>query len=131
VTELKEGTKASVSLDAYPDKIFLGRIRKIHFSPNTSSGSPAYPVEIEFSDLDNGDLRLRLQMEGEAEIIVASANDVLLLPLEAVRGEKERWVYVLDKQGRQHKRKIKVGVEGEDAVEVIEGLSEGEKILLD
>jgi RND family efflux transporter MFP subunit len=131
VVQLKKGMRANISLDAYPDKTFSGRIGKVHFSPTTSSGSPAYAVEVEFSNLNNDDLKLRLQMEGEAEIVVASAKDTLVLPIEAVKGEKERWVYVLDEQGKRYKKEVKVGIESEDKVQIVEGLAEGDKVLID
>jgi macrolide-specific efflux system membrane fusion protein len=70
-------------------------------------------------------------MEGEAEIVVASAKDTLVLPIEAVKGEKERWVYVLDEQGKRYKKEVKVGIESEDKVQIVEGLAEGDKVLID
>lgn len=131
IGKLKEGMGAKITLDAYQNKVFEGKITKIHFSPVSTSGSPSYQVEIDFLNVDNNDLKFRLGMEGEAEVVVASAKNVLTLPTEAIKGEEQKWVWLIDKKGKKRKVRVELGLESEDKVEVKSGLREGERVLVD
>ena len=70
-------------------------------------------------------------MLANLEIIIKEKKDVLSIPQEALHydPEGEPFVYVLRKEGKK-KRKIKIGLEGENLIEVLEGLKEGEAVVL-
>ena len=130
VVGLGPGMAAAVSLDAYPDREFFGTIERVAFTPVSAGTSPNYEVEVSFGDYDNQDLGLRLGMEGEAEIILFSRENVLVIPVEALRGNNEDWVYVMV-NGEKEKREIVKGLETEDEVEIVSGLIEGELVLVE
>jgi len=130
VVELAEGMIAEIFLDAYPDDSFSGVINEINFVPVSSTGSPSYRVKIDFLDFSNENLRFRMRMEGEADIEVATSQNVLVIPLDAVSGGEEAWVYLL-KGEEKVKQKISVGLETDDEVEVIDGLAEGDIIVVE
>jgi len=131
VTELQEGMSTRVFLDAYPQRVWPGTIRQVNFAPVSTSGSPTYAVKIDFLDLDNQDLKLRLRMEGEAEIVVAAKEKALVIPSEAVLGEEKFFVWVMSERGEKQKRFVKVGLETDEETEILEGLQEGEKVLVE
>jgi len=130
VVSLIESMGAIIYLDAYDGEKFAGEIKRVSFSPVSAGTSPTYKVEIDFVDYDNAGMGLRLGMEGEVEIVLDSASDVLFIPFEALRGSSEDWVYVMEGEEKV-KREIKKGLETDDEVEILSGLSEGEQVLVD
>jgi HlyD family secretion protein len=85
------------------------------------------PVEIVFSIS-----RLpRLGSDIRAEIVAEKKENALRVP-DSARFEisKEQYVYVIDEDGKARLRKIRIGLEGEDFAEVLDGLSLGEAVIL-
>ncbi len=130
VVGLREGMGANILLDAYSGQEFAGIIKQVAFTPVGAGTSPSYQIEVDFIDYDNAQMGLRLGMEGEVEIVLESKEDVLSIPLEALRGSGEDWVYVVV-EGEKEKREIEKGLETEDEVEVLSGLLEGEQVLVE
>jgi len=131
VVDLKGGMAAVIILDAYSRQEFLGVIKRVSFSPVGSGTSPSYKVEVDLIDFNNPDLFLRMEMEGEVEISVDCAIGILSIPLDALRGKKEDWVYVINSLGEKQKRLVVTGLKTDNEIEIVEGLSEGESVLID
>jgi len=129
VVKIQKGMKATISLDAFPGETFSGEVGRVDFAPTSGSGGPSYPVRIEFLHLDNKEMKFKLGMEGEATVEIAQEKNVLTIPLEALHGEENLWVWVMTERGKE-KREVKTGISSEEAVEVLSGLQEGEKVLL-
>jgi len=55
---------------------------------------------------------------------------VLSIPLGVIKGGKNSWVYVLV-DGKKVKKEIKTGLETEDWIEVVSGLSPQDKVVVD
>ena len=116
------GKKVKVELDAYPDKEFEGEIKIIEFVAHISdAGATVFSVRVKISEEDIE--ILRVGMNGDATLVVSEAKNVLKLPIEAVvDGEAE-----MEGGG---KRKVEIGIEGDDLIEVKVGLKEGERIVI-
>jgi len=70
-------------------------------------------------------------MTVEADIIIEAHQDTLLLPIEAVEErDGEYLVFVRGEDGKPQPKKVKIGLRTESQVEVVEGLQEGEEVLL-
>jgi HlyD family secretion protein len=82
VGKVKEGQKASFSVDAYPDREFPAEIKQLRFAPETVEGVVTYKAVL---SVDNADLSLRPGMTATAEIIVQEVKDALLVPNVALR----------------------------------------------
>ncbi|MFH1602130.1 MAG: efflux RND transporter periplasmic adaptor subunit [Candidatus Shapirobacteria bacterium] len=131
VVDLAEGKQAVIILDAYPEKQLEATLSRISFVPISSGSSPNYQIDLDFEELDNTNLALRLEMEGEAQILLASVSGVLYIPIEALQGANEDWVYVVNQNWDKEKREIKIGLVTDDYAEVTEGLNLGEAVLVD
>jgi HlyD family secretion protein len=76
-------------------------------------------------------------MSADVDIVVASREAALLLPVQAVRREpdlRSQVTVVLESAGggvRHEQRAIRVGLHSDQMVEVLEGLAEGETVLID
>lgn len=82
-------------------------------------------------DVDNPQGKLLPQMTAQVFFIVAETNNALLVPTAALqRAGKNYQATILYPDGRQEVRQVKVGVNDRIQAEVLEGLSEGEALLL-
>ena len=82
-------------------------------------------------DFQNPDGRLLPGMYVEAKIGVAAKTDVLTVPLEAVETKgSEGTVLVANAQNTLEERKVHLGLQGSTHVEVLSGLSDGERVVI-
>lgn len=128
IGKIKEGQEVILSLDAYPEEEIKSRIIRVGFqSKTTKGGGTVFPVKIKLPE--NKNLKFKLGMNGDVEIIVEKKENILLVPASAImkRGEK-KLVWVVEK-GKAKKRRVKVGMETDEKVEILEGLKEGERII--
>lgn len=119
------GQSAQVTLDAYPDMIFEGVVSEIvPITRVTGSGSTVVLVKIV---LDEPNMQFVSGLNGQVSIILEKQKDVLTIPIEAL-GE-DNTVFIQTDRGRRPK-KVVIGIKSDTEVEIKEGLSENEKVLL-
>jgi HlyD family secretion protein len=82
VGKVKEGQKATFTVDAYPNRTFDAEIRQLRFGSETVSGVVTYKAVL---TTDNSELLLRPGMTATAEIRVEHLDDALLVPNAALR----------------------------------------------
>ncbi len=137
----KVGAEADVTLDALPDVHFAGRVESIApISTNTSTDPNAnqssssagnsistYPVKISFI---KGDNRLRPGMTATVKIISAQRNDCVIAPIEAIPFDgTSGYVTVLGPGNSKIKTFIKTGLRSDSQVEILSGLTPGQKLI--
>jgi HlyD family secretion protein len=129
IMKVQKGQKANITVDAIPDKVFTGAVKFI--SPfGTQSGQVIkFAVTIE---LDPTDVELRGSLTATADINTYSAKNVLLIPTTAIiTTPMGSMVTVINEAtGQTEPRRITLGKQSFQYAEVLEGLKEGEKILL-
>lgn len=119
---VKLGNTVKVKVSSYPDKIFTGVISFIseHVHPDSRT------VSIR-ARLDNRDKKFRTNMFAEIDLEGQKQN-LLALPKQALQEHAgQKIVFVLTKDGFEE-RKVKVGRESEDFVEILSGVEQGEKV---
>jgi HlyD family secretion protein len=82
VGKVKEGQKATFTVDAYPDRTFQAEIRQLRMGSETVQGVVTYKAVL---TTDNSELLLRPGMTATAEIAVQHIDDALLVPNAALR----------------------------------------------
>jgi HlyD family secretion protein len=82
VGQVKEGQQATFTVDSYPDRIFPARITQLRYASETVDGVVTYKAVLQVA---NADLALRPGMTATADIVVATVEDAVLLPNEALR----------------------------------------------
>ena len=84
-------------------------------------------------DVDNKDAELLPQMTAQVSFITASARDVLVAPLSALQPvEQKPQMYtarILGSDDKPQTREVRAGVQDRLAVQVVEGLKEGEQLI--
>lgn len=121
---LKIGLAANVVVDAYPDKVFKGKIHKVN--PTADPLSRTFKIEIV---VPNGDMLLRAGMFARLELTIQERKGVTIIPAGGViKSADSVYVFVVD-NNMVNKRDVKLGLEVGQKVQVIEGLKEGEQIV--
>ncbi len=122
---VKEGQKVEIDLDAFPDEKLNLTVERIDFvSHTTANGGNAFTVEVTLpQDTQN---KYRVGMNGNAEIVTASKNNVITIPLSSIFDKNK--VYI--KNGKEYKKQsIIVGLQNDTDTEILQGLSEGEIVV--
>ncbi len=121
---LQVGQRAQVSPEAFPEQRVDASIDRIAPSVDPVRGT----VEVDLAIEDESDLRP--DMTVTVEIEVGRSPSALLMPSWAIRdlGSETPWVLVAE-EGEARRRDVKLGLEGDDLVEVVSGLSEDDRVL--
>src|ERR1019366_5414517 len=110
----------------YPGREFTGKVSVIY--PQVNKDTRTARIRIELS---NPDSALLPDMYVDAEIDTGSPQPVLAIPESAVLDTGSRQAVFVEKgQGRFEPRDVKLGHRGGGYVEVREGISEGEPIVV-
>lgn len=81
IGSIKDGEPVSFNVDAYPNKVFSGRVTQIRLQPDTLQNVVEYVVII---DAPNPDLKLLPGMTANLTIHIAEARSVLMVPTTAL-----------------------------------------------
>lgn len=120
------GGRVDIALDAYPGKIFSGNLTRIY--PEVDPKTRSVAVEI---TLRNPDGRLRPGLSGTAEVIIREKKDAVLVPTESLLTRPDgRELCFIVKGDRAEARPVKRGIESAGLVEIVEGLSGGEQVIV-
>ena len=82
VGEVRQGQPASFLVDAFPNHHFSARLTALHNSPKTDNGVVTFPGILE---VDNREGLLRPGLTANAEILVGTVHNALLVPNAALR----------------------------------------------
>ncbi|NKB82311.1 MAG: HlyD family efflux transporter periplasmic adaptor subunit [Nitrospirales bacterium] len=117
----------TVTLDAIPGAVFQGTVRTIAPQGKKEESIVTYEVLIR---IDNNDLRLRPMMTANIDIITEHLSHVLTVPLEALQTEAGDDLVFLDEGGQKVKKKVKIALRTESEAVVVQGLAEGDRVIL-
>lgn len=125
--EIRIGMAANISLDAFPDRLFVGRVRRVApYVLDLEKQARTVDVEVEFSDQDDCGCMLP-GYSADIEVILNQHRDVLRIPTQAV-SEGQR-VFVVGEDDYLEERTIEVGLRNWAWTEVTAGLQAGEKLV--
>lgn len=119
------GQAAIVTLASYPGELFRGKVSYIY--PVLQEKTRTVKVRFEFSNTN--EWKLKPQMYANVELKIAVGRR-LVVPDEALIDSGTRQLVFIDKgQGTFEPRDVKVGIRTEGYVEILAGLSVGEKVV--
>lgn len=130
VPKIKKGDTALIKVDALPDREFKGIVEVVGGLPlattSLQEGTTLFPVEVAFLETDS---LLIPGMNATCEIITQDKKDALRLFYSAIGKEKEKYFVFVKEKGKVKKKFIKMGIQGKDYVEILEGISEGDTVI--
>jgi macrolide-specific efflux system membrane fusion protein len=129
IGKVKVGQKAIVGLDAYPEIEVEGTVDHISYESTLINNVTIYEVDILPEEMPEV---FRSGMSANVDIIKESKDNILIIPLEAVKQNEEgNFVYI--NQGNSKKpveRKVKLGISDGENTEIISGIDKNDKILI-
>lgn len=125
---IQVGQEAQVYVNAYGDKSFAAVVSKVAEKGKVENSTVTFEVELSLKEPGP----LKPGMTGSADIIVEKKTGVLRLPPTAVSIEDDGrgTVMVKGSEGQPEPKPVVIGIEGYDYIEIVEGLSEGDEVLL-
>ena len=128
ISKIKIGASVELTLDAYPEEVIDAKIVSIDFSPiSLSGGGTGYAVKISLPSQTH-DLKFKLGLNGNADIIMAQLDEALILPPAAVSQKDGQWKVKI-KHGKEIiERNVEVGWETEEKIEIKSGLEIGDQV---
>lgn len=125
-SKVEEGNNVVVTADAYPDSTFTGVINRIY--PTVDPATRTFTVEVK---VENADKALRPGMFARATITFGINNSIIIPDVAVVKqqGSGERFVYVLNQDGTVSYTKVVLGRRLGAEYEVLEGLTDGDKVV--
>ena len=135
---LSVGQKVQLTADAVTDKTYVGTVTRVSMKGSSSGGTTTYPITIRIDDTDG----LRPGMNANAEIVVAEANNALVVPNAAViRGgyvlvskkspSAANAVEDMDAPDGYVYVKVETGVSDDSYTEIKSGLQEDDTVAYD
>lgn len=141
IGSVRVGQKATFTVDAYNGKTFTATVSKIsqtdmdnswNISNSSSSSSSSSAAVIYYSvtlDVDDPEGLLMPSMTARVEIETENKDSALAVPLSALKTDKNgTYVIVIKDDGTTENRYVETGIYGDEFVEIINGLSENEKV---
>lgn len=127
IVKVRPGQALTVETNAAPGEVFAGRVDRVAAQATVGAGSPYFAVE---GTVANRDDLLRAGLNAEVTIATAERENVIVVPLAAVReGNGEASVLVVE-EFTVRVRPVSVGLRTETEVEITEGVREGEQIIV-
>jgi RND family efflux transporter MFP subunit len=127
VVKVQPGQNVTMTLDAFADKTFTGKVLVINTNGSVSSGVTVYPATIIF---DTATPNVYANMAVTAKIITAVKNDVVLVPSGAVKTISGQTTVQVMKNNKPTSVTVEIGGSNDTQTEVISGISAGDTVII-
>ena len=133
INRVRSGQDVSAVLDAYPDSPIPARV--ITMVPTADRQKATVLVRIGFKELDSRilpDMGVKVTfLRDEETADVRTSRPIALVPKVAIRAEHgQSHAFVVNSAGVVDRRAVKVGGADGDRVEVLDGLTAGERVVV-
>ncbi|MDX9893466.1 MAG: efflux RND transporter periplasmic adaptor subunit [Patescibacteria group bacterium] len=124
--KVKLGQRAILEFDAIDNLMITGEVAEVDTLGTVASGVVSYGIKIGFDVQDD---RIKPGMTLSANIIVDSSQDVLMVPLSAVKtvGNSSYVEVLVDSQPQRVA--VTTGLSNDTMIEIVDGLTEGDQVI--
>jgi HlyD family secretion protein len=142
IGQVRDGQPVRFTVDSYPGETFAATVRQIRKAATETQNVVSYLVIL---DVDNKEGKLLPGMTANVEIITGEVKNVVRVPTTALRFRPREGDRPKDKAPpantpivflasadpfKPTRRVVKLGLQGEDFVEIVSGLAPGEKVMV-
>lgn len=129
VIRVKNGQKAILKLDSFPEKEIDSQVSYISFSPIAGQTSTVYEIRFPLF-LKNSDLSYRLGMDGDVTIFIGQSENALTVPLDAIYDDEGKSYVLVKNENQLERRYIETGIENDTDLEILNGLNGNETLVI-
>ena len=123
----KEGAKFQLSIAAFPGEKFNGEVYFV--APQLDAVNRTALIK---AKVPNPDLRLKPGMFASAELALRIKEDAIVIPEASLMPQGERFaIIVVDSEMTAQMRPVKPGIRSAGRVEILEGVKEGETVVVE
>lgn len=126
VTKVQSGQKVSLTMDAFPDTTLTGTVLAVNTSGSVSSGVTSYSASIL---LDPTTLNIYTNMALNAEIIIASIDDTIIVPSSAIQTKNGQSTVQILKDGKVSTVVVEVGLSNDTQTAIVSGVNDGDMVV--
>lgn len=125
-TRIKKGDTVELSVDAFPGKVFYGKVNRLN--PTIDAATHTFNVEV---IVNNNYKSLRPGMYARVTVNFGTNNSVVVPDISVVKqtGSGERFIYVLNPDNTVTYKNVKVGRRLGSEYEILEGIEDGAVIV--
>ncbi|MBI2519741.1 MAG: efflux RND transporter periplasmic adaptor subunit [Bdellovibrio sp.] len=129
IAQVRLKQQATIALDAYPENNIKAYVDQIAFDAKTVNNVTTYIVDVLPQDTPDF---MRSGMTANVTFLVTAKENILTVPSEALRVRDSKYVVMVkDIKGKKPREiPVQVGITDGKRTEIIEGLVEGETILV-
>lgn len=126
IGELQLGQEVLVTNYTLPEDTLSGKVTEI--SPAISTETRTFTGRI---DISNPELKLRPGMFVKADIITARKDSTIVIPKDVIlSGGRGKYVFIVGRNSAADDRRITTGLENQNFVEVVEGLTVNDRLII-
>lgn len=127
VARVFPGQPVRVTAHALPDTIIEGYVLDVAQEGVGQGGVSVFDVTVAIEAVDG----LRAGMSVNADILVESLQDILLVPIEAVVSQGGRSIVLIpDSDGQTRPEVVETGINDASHIQIVSGLNEGQQIII-
>lgn len=127
VPKVKIGNNVTLTMDAFPNQTFTGKVVSIDTTGSVSSGVTTYPAFIQFDTAIDG---IYPNMGVDAKIITAIKDTVVMVPNAAVKTANGQPSVSVMKKGKVSSVEVTIGTSNDTDTEIISGIHEGDMVVV-
>ena len=129
VGQLQPGQQVEIVADAYPDRVFLGKVKRIAPEAVVEDNVTSFEVRV---TLLTGQDQLRSKMNVDVTFLGQELKDTLVVPTVAiVTQEGETGVMIINEDNKPEFKPVTIGLTLRDKTQVLDGLSTEDRVFID
>jgi RND family efflux transporter MFP subunit len=125
--KMQPGGAVTITFDAYPDEAFAGKIATIGTASQKLKDVMVFPVDVRFDDPKR---LIKPGMSGDASVLVSEHQNVLAVPLRAIRRAAGKYYVSVQKDRKVNEVPVEAGIVTLDWLEVRAGLQQGDAVVV-
>lgn len=132
INKVSVGQHTEIILDAYPNEVYPGHVKKI--VPTADRARATVLTKVAFNNIDD---KVLPEMSARINFFAVSNNSghkivesALVVPKEAITARDNKKVVFIIKEQNARMREITIGRELGDLTEILEGISSGDRVVL-
>jgi HlyD family secretion protein len=131
IDKVTVGQRARIMLDAMPDKVFYGSVLKIAPLPDPAAFMSNPDLKVYSTDVSlESSETLRPGMSAKVEVIIAQLKNVIAVPVQCISNRGGKKICFVQTRTGGEERQVKTGPYNDKFIQILEGLNEGDKVLL-